>query len=194
MLILPRSCFLHVPKTGGSWVKKAILASGINCESFSIKDNNHPGLRECPFPEKFKFAFVRHPLGVYRSYWQYKMTYGWDLHNPIDQNCRDDNFEAFVSHVLAKMPGVYSCCIVNFVGTDRKPIEFIGKYENLVEDLITALTMAGCHFNENVIRALPPINVSNKQAFPAEYTPELKSAVLRTESGVMTRFGYSADI
>ena len=67
MLILPRSCLLHVPKTGGSWVKKAILASGIQCEAVSPGGNHHSGLNECPTPDKFKFAFVRHPLGLYRS-------------------------------------------------------------------------------------------------------------------------------
>lgn len=190
MLILPRSCFLHVPKTGGSWVKKAILASGINCEPFSPGGNHHPGLNECPCPGKFKFAFVRHPLGLYRSYWQYKMTYGWDPHNAIDQRCRADDFHAFATAVLTQMPGVYSRSLADFVGTAQQPIDFIGKYENLVEDLITALNLAGCRFDEDAIRALPPLNVSDKQAFPADFTPALEAAVLSAEADLITRFGY----
>jgi hypothetical protein len=190
VLILPRSCLLHVPKTGGSWVKKAILASDIQCEAFSPGGNHHPGLNECPAPDKFKFAFVRHPLRLYRSYWQYKMTYGWDNRSAIDEYCHADNFDAFVTRVITRMPGVYSQSIADFVGTEQQPIDFIGKYESLVEDLIKALTMAGCRFSENAIRALPPINVSNKEAFPAEYSPELEAAVLRTEAGIINRFNY----
>ena len=190
MLILPHSCFLHVPKTGGSWVKKAIMAAGIHCEAFSLGSNHHPGLRDCPCLHKFKFAFVRHPLALYRSYWQYKMTYGWDPHNVIDQRCRADDFHSFVTAVLTHMPGVYGQSLDEFVGTAAHPIDFIGKYENLTEDLVSALQLAGERFDANAIRALPPYNVSDKQAFPADFTPALEAAVLRAEAGTISRFGY----
>ncbi len=190
MLILPRSCFLHVPKTGGSWVKKAIEAAGIDCKPFSPGGNHHPGLGECPCPDKFKFAFVRHPLGLYRSYWQYKMTYGWDLHNVIDQRCRSDDFHTFVASVLTQMPGIYGQSLLEFVGSEVHPIDFIGKYENLVEDLIRALQLAGEQFDAAAIRALPPYNVSDKRSFPANFTPELEAAVLQSEADVLRRFGY----
>jgi hypothetical protein len=190
VLILPHSCFLHVPKTGGSWVKKAIMAAGIDCQPFSPGGDHHPGLRDCPCPHKFKFAFVRHPLALYRSYWQYKMTYGWDPHNAIDQRCRAEDFHSFVTAVLTHMPGVYGQGLDQFVGTAAQPIDFIGKHENLVEDLITALQLAGETFDADAIRALPPYNVSDKQAFPAEFTPALEAAVLRAEAGMITRFGY----
>jgi len=56
MLILPNSCFLHVAKTGGSWVKRAIIASGIEYEEYSIDGNPHIGLSECPVKDKFIFC------------------------------------------------------------------------------------------------------------------------------------------
>jgi hypothetical protein len=37
---------------------------------------------------------------------------------------------------------------------------------------------------------LPPYNVSDKQAFPADFTPALEAAVLRAEAGTISRFGY----
>lgn len=190
MLILPKSCFLHVPKTGGSWVRKAIKAAGIACEDFSLGNNHHPGLADCPTPDKFKFAFVRHPLSLYRSYWQYKMTYGWDAENLIDNTCRSNDFHTFVATVLEKLPGIYSRSLHEFVGPPQQPIDFIGKYENLVEDLITALHRAGEQFNPAAIRNLPPYNVSNKQAFPASFTPALEAAVLVAEAEAIQRFGY----
>jgi hypothetical protein len=190
VLILPKSCFLHVPKTGGSWVRKAIKAAGIACEDFSLGNNHHPGLADCPTPDKFKFAFVRHPLSLYRSYWQYKMTYGWDAENLIDNTCRSNDFHTFVATVLEKLPGIYSRSLHEFVGPPQQPIDFIGKYENLVEDLITALHRAGEQFNPAAIRNLPPYNVSNKQAFPASFTPALEAAVLVAEAEAIQRFGY----
>jgi hypothetical protein len=191
MLILPRSCFLHVPKTGGSWVKKAIVAAGIPAREHSIDGYTHLGLEHCPPGCGFRFAFVRNPLSLYKSYWQFKMTVGWDPANALDQHCQSDDFHVFVRRVLETAPGVYAAALRDFVGPVEAPIEFIGRYENLVEDLVTALTLAGEVFDASAIRALPPYNVSNKQKAPASYSPELEAAVRRSEAEVFQRFGYA---
>lgn len=190
MLILPNSCFLHVPKTGGSWVKKAIIASGIQCEDYRVDGDPHIGLDQCPALDKFKFAFVRHPVHLYRSYWQYKMTNEWDTRNPLDMECQSDNFNDFVRNVINKYPGHYGKNIISFIGETENEIEFIGRYENIVDDLITALTSAGESFDEGIIRNLPPYNVSDKVKFPAHYTNDLEEAVKNSESYVMKKFGY----
>lgn len=192
MLILPQSCFLHVPKTGGTWVRQAIEAAGVPCQAFSIGPDHHPGLAQCPCPEKFKFAFVRHPLSLYRSYWQYKMTYGWDLNNPLDTSARADDFTSFIENVLQMAPGIYSRSLHDYVGPPGKEIDFIGKYENLADDLIKALQLAGERFEEQPIRNLAAANQSDKHRFPATFTPALAERVLRAESEALNRFGYAA--
>lgn len=190
MVILPNSCFLHVPKTGGSWIKAALKASGMMVEEFEVNGDPHAGLTHCPCPEKFKFAFVRHPVDHYRSYWQYKMGRGWDFKNPIDRNCCAANFSEFINNILTKFPGVYSKAIEEYVGPPEAEIEFIGKYENLVEDLILALNQAGEPFDEPVIRKFPPVNVSDRVRFPAEYSLMLEKAVRESENIFIRRFGY----
>ena len=190
MLILPHSCFLHVPKTGGSWVKQAIIAAGIPAREHAIKGYSHLGIADCPEPWKFRFAFVRNPLGLYRSYWQFKMTVGWDPDNVLDQRCRADDFQVFVNKVLAADAGIYARNLRDFVGTPEAPIEFVGRFENLVEDLVQALTLAGESFDAQAIRQLPPSNVSNKSKAPAVYTPQLEAAVRAAEAEVFERFGY----
>jgi hypothetical protein len=190
MLILPRSCFLHVPKTGGSWVKKAIRASGIRCNDYVVNGDPHIGVEHCPCPEKFKFAFVRSPVDLYRSYWQYKMTVGWDKKNPIDMSCRSNSFHDFVRNVLHKYPGIYGKSLLQFVGEGKTRIDFIGKYEHLVDDLIAALRQAGEIFDETRIRTLQPVNVSDKTRFPADYTAELEEEVRKQEATAMRMFGY----
>lgn len=191
MLILPHSCFLHVPKTGGSWVKQAILASGIPAREHSKQGYTHLGLADCPGPGLFRFAFVRHPLGLYRSYWQFKMTVGWDAANVLDQRCQSDDFATFVTKVLADFPGVYARSLRDYVGPPEAPIEFIGRFENLVEDLVQALTLAGERFDARAIRQLPPSNVSDKQKAPAQFTPALEAAVRAAEAEVFERFAYT---
>lgn len=190
MLILPNSCFLHVPKTGGSWVKKAIKSAVLDSREYSIDGYTHIGLTQCPCPEKFKFAFVRHPVSLYRSYWQFKMTYGWDANNDLDQACRSEDFAEFVGSVLEKFPGIYGKSLDDFVGGADHPIEFIGRYENLVEDLISALTLAGEKFDADIIRAFPPFNVSDKKKSPAVFSPDLEAAVRKAEAAVLERFDY----
>jgi len=185
-----KNFFLHVPKTGGSWVKKVIAASNIECRNYSISDNAHIGLKDCPCLEKFKFAFVRHPVDLYRSYWQFKMTYGWDRNNPLDMECRSDSFHKFVRDVLDKFTGVYSKSLIDFVGETNDEIEFIGKYENLVDDLVFALKAAGEICDETFIRTFPVQNVSDKIAFPAVYTDQLENDVRSAESMVIKRFNY----
>lgn len=190
MLILPKSCFMHFPKTGGVWTTGAIKGSGIPYEEYTIDGNPHIGLEDCPCPEKFKISFVRHPVQLYRSYWQYKMGAGWGYKNEIDIRCRSENFHAFVGNVLENFSGVCGTYFEKFVGPTGEEIEFIGKYENLVEDLILGLKAAGEEFDEEFVRRFPPQNVSDRIRFPAEYTPELEEAVRKSEWRAIRRFGY----
>ena len=190
MLLLPNSCFIHVPKTGGSWVKQAIKASGIECQEYSIDGDPHIGIYQCPEPNKFKFAFIRHPVGFYRSYWQFKMTSGWDPKNPIDIDCQSDSFEEFITNVLEKFP-THLEDGVNYLLGEEGEIDFVGRYENLVDDLVLALQKAGETFDENAIRSFPPYNVSNKILFPADYTEKLEKEVRQVTKSIMERFNYS---
>ncbi len=190
MLILTDSCFLHIPKTGGSWIKKAIKMSGIRFEEHLINGDSHGALVHCPVLEKFKFAFVRNPIDLYRSYWQYKMGAGWDIKNEIDRVCCSDNFNTFIDNIIARYPGICSQVFELFVGPEDAEIEYVGKYENLVDDLIIALTQAGEHFDEYAIKNCPPQNVSDKTRFPASYTDEQKERIKKTEAKAFERFGY----
>lgn len=191
MLILPQSCFLHVPKTGGIWATRAIRAAVRQVEEYAPGGDPHRELAECPCAEKFKMAFVRHPVDSYRSYWQYKMGAGWDDQNPQDPLCRSDDFPTFVSKVLQHFPGICSVGFERFTGPRTAPIEFIGKFESLVDDLVRGLSLAGEGFDEPVIRATPPQNVSDRRRFPAELPAELEQAIRETEHEAMERYGYT---
>lgn len=190
MLILPHSCFVHVPKTGGSWVRRAIIASSVEWEDYSVNGDPHVGFKSCPRPGLFRFAFVRHPVSLYRSYWQYKMTFGWDTGNTLDRECQSADFHVFVRNVLATRPGAYGRTLLELVGDLDDQIEYIGKYENLTEDLIAALRKAGEVYDEDAVRNEPPANVSDKNRFSAAYTEELEAAVREAESYVLQRFNY----
>ena len=190
MLILPKSCFLHIPKTGGTWVTQVIRQAGIPHEEFLVDGDPHRGVKECPHPERFRFAFVRHPVVAYQSYWRFKMGEDWNPPNQMDKMCRSDEFETFVLKALKYFPGFCTHVYEQYVGPPENPIEFIGKQENLVEDLITALGRAGETFNASLIRAFPPRNVSDRTRFDATYTPELERLVREAERAGIERYGY----
>ena len=166
MLILPNACFLHVPKTGGSWVKKAIAAAGIECQDYRLAGDPHIGLQDCPCPEKFKFAFVRHPVDLYRSYWQFKMTNGWDEKNPLDQSCQSDDFHQFTRDVL-NILGFRIFDSENFSATDLlslyKPVR-IGSLINMMFlsfsfrlSMRTTLSHSFMNFLKNILFPYTPL-------------------------------------
>jgi hypothetical protein len=148
-------------------------------------------LSHCPHPGRFRFAFVRHPVEFYRSYWRFKMGAGWDPANPLDMDCAATDFPAFVRNVLRLYPGMCGRLYQDYVGPPGGEIEFIGRHERLADDLILALRLIGERVDEAAIRACPPRNVSDRARFPAEYSRDLEEAVRRAEAPALERFGYA---
>ena len=67
MLIFKDAVFLHVPKTGGTWVKTAVKNAGIEFEEYIVDGDIHGDLSYCPHKDRFIFAFVREPLRLYED-------------------------------------------------------------------------------------------------------------------------------
>jgi len=92
LLLKSGAVFLHIPKTGGTWVTQVLEECGLIRCRFSHK---HADLhrvmyspRYCPWQhakrclrfgrawhagvaDAYKFCFVRHPLRWYESWWRY---------------------------------------------------------------------------------------------------------------------------
>ena len=80
-LVLPRSLFVHVPKTGGTWVRAAIAAAGIDAhESGPPETHDHFGVFDLPadlLAGRFTFGFVRHPVDWLKSRWAWAVLSGF---------------------------------------------------------------------------------------------------------------------
>jgi len=192
VLIFKNAVFLHVPKTGGTWVKAAVANAGLDFEECIVDGDPHGDLSYCPFPDRFIFAFVREPLSLYRSYWRFKMTTVWDARNPFDVECAAPTFEGFVDNVLRLEPAWCSRTFEDYVGPPTGEINFVGRFEALVHDLIRALRLVGATFDERVIRATPPMNVSSVNPDLAQWSDDLAERVRRSEHSSIRRFGYSS--
>lgn len=135
------------------------------------------------------FAFVRHPLDWWRSYWCYRIMTGWVDHE-IDRTCQSNDFQAFMWRVVEQLPGWCSSMYWRFVGPPHRPIHFIGQFERLADDLANALRLAGEDFDERVIYSTPAQNRGDYSKWPAQYSASLRTAVMRAEREAIDRFGY----
>ena len=188
-LVLPHSRFLHVPKTGGNWVA-AVLSELFPAAQRMPKI--HTTRKSAPRPDLPTFAFVRHPLTWYQSYFSYKCRKGWDPRNEWDDRVRSESFAGFVEAALTETPAYYSRLLRRYVGRSGDEIDFIGKFEFLVDDLIQALELAGEQFDADQIRSTPPVNQSDYTQHPTVYTEALRRHVLNVESEAIQRF-YADD-
>ena len=201
-LLLPHSLFLHIPRTGGTWVRAAIHAAGIQtnevAQSLAQKDGmlgsiKHAFLRELDDRCLFTFTFVRHPLAFYQSYWAYKMRRGPEDFNAFDAHHMHNDFCTFACAVVRDYPGWLSDTYARYAGQDGKGVRFVGKLEQLADDLVAALRLARERFDETMLRSVPPVNEAS--ALPGfrercRYTRELAEAVCESEKEAMTLYGY----
>jgi len=191
VLIFKNAVFLHVPKTGGSWVKAAVTNARLEFEEYIVDGDVHGDLSHCPDRDRFIFAFVREPLSLYRSYWRYKMTAGWDDRNPFDTDCAAPSFRAFVENVLRLEPAWCSRMFQDYVGPPDDEINFVGRFESLADDLVRVLQMVGETFDEQAIRNTSPVNISHTSEDLACWTEVLANRVRHSEYAAIARFGYA---
>lgn len=209
-LLLENAVFFHTPKTGGTWIRRVLKEAGIPLTELRCKKCVALGRAvydTCCFhgthdtiaapkdgKRRLRFAFVRNPLTYHQSYWAYKMCAGWDFHNPYDRNFAIGDFGAYIRASVAKEPGWIGKFFEEFIGHEDSPIvDFVGRQENIRQDLITALRFAEQPVNEEIILHTPHVNAAASLPEWRErcvYTPELEALVRTSEEWAMRRFGY----
>lgn len=168
-----RSIIYHIPKTGGTWVKVALKNAGINYRTprwsaephpFNLKhahstpDNVAPNAKE----GRFSITFVRKPVSWYTSYWSFRSRKGArrDQKFPADGLWSDD-FDEFVNNILDAYPsGFVTELYQYYTGEDGNKVDFVGRQENLRQDLLESLLIAGEHPDRYALIGTPPANGS----------------------------------
>lgn len=193
-----RMVFVHVPKTGGSWMTQAVRAAGVPLSAPDPSgDPNYPAhvhadLQEAGAGDRFSVAFVRHPLDWWRSYWGHRMRAGWDPANALDVAAASEEFNEFVLNVIAQGEGAFDQMVRRFVGLPSPTVDFVGRFEHLVEDACEALRLAGEPFSASAMRDHPRENASDYGRFPALYRPEVAARLAESERETIARF-YAHD-
>jgi hypothetical protein len=188
LTVLPKSVFLHVPKTGGTWVSRALEAGVKDCKIYW--KNPHvdlTGLSKIPNTNGKKiFTFIRHPLMWYKSFWRFRMATFW-CESPID-SCKAERFEEFIENVLRTCSDYAGKQYMQFTDSNGLKPDYVGKTENLTNHLVEILKCIGENFDEQVIRNFPMIGVTNKNMWRAEYTPDHEKRMTASEQEAIDRF------
>lgn len=222
ILLKHDAVFLHVPKTGGTWVTAVLADLGLircrivtkHADMARLLDcaRHHPGrwleaaakagpAWQSQARRAFKFCFVRHPLSWYESYWAFMSQRGW--------NAWGVNRRGRVRwHPNAALDGLGDADFNRFVRNvaEREPgfvgrmyasyatdaIDFVGRQERLAEDLIEVLARLGAQADETRIRERGPVNASDRDVGRPRWDEALRREVEKIEAAAITRFGYDS--
>ena len=172
-LILPKSVFVHIPKTGGTWVRRAIEASmGIEKDSSEIEidrvdkwgEKVHAKIKDIKrelgesLEDRFLFSFVRRPLDLLKSLYISKV-YPEIVDFDGEKEVNNDKI-SFKKFVYQRGPSFVTNLYTNYLQSPSgifPYVDYIGRTENLKQDLIEALEMAGEDFDRQVIENMPPV-------------------------------------
>ena len=196
--------FLHIPKTGGTWVEHALPAAGVAVETAPAIDGvtfRHAIPSQLKQQYAFTFTFVRHPLSWYESWWKFQAGH-WDQFEPGVwhpqrglESCRADDFSEFIRLCLEREPGYVTRMYEWYIGPPgHEFVDFVGRYETLADDLIRALTILDRPFDEAALRGHSPENVSVKRKGLPTWNPALRKRVLELEAPTLRRFYPEGDL
>ncbi len=143
----------------------------------------------------FSYSFVREPLSWYESYWA-SAKYMRDNDSPLWKEsllhfALEDTFEEFVRNTMKMFPkGALTAIYKLFLGENGDDLDFVGRMENLEDDLVRALTLAGETFNEKKIRSLDLINTGHiwKKDESFKLSKEVSRKLRKREKWVLDTF------
>lgn len=184
-IITPKTIFFHIPKTGGTWVTDAMRKATYVMAEIP----GHPRATALRYYGLFAFSFVRHPINWYRSYFAYRMRCGWRPHDFGMDVYGTEDFNEWIIKCTEIDWGYLSNTMDLRLG---HRMNFVGKTETLVDDLIKALTLAGEKFDEGLIRDTPVVNVS-PDIDKYQYKPEVAKKLIESEMPMIRRFKFTTD-
>jgi hypothetical protein len=218
--ILEKSIFVHVPKTGGTWIQSAIKNS---CQNIEITGPNlksgwntvHSSYREIKqhfdFKDKPVFCFVRNPVHWWQSRWSDPFH---RMHYKQKKNCFNttwcgnvqwlnyetfmetpeqfQDFNVYMRSVLERRPNFFS----DYFHFMANAVDIkVGKFENITTDLIYILREYREVFNEKALRTTPIINESDpKLKDRRRYQKDVLAAVIESEKKLMEEYDYSTKL
>jgi len=197
-IFLKNATFLHIPKTGGTWVRKQLQNMGLveeivygqDCEpqfgTGRTNIHNIPIYDERFDVDRLVFCFVRNPLDWYKSYFGYRQITPW-VHDSLrlDMFCESKDFNEFIDKVIQNFPFGYCTRLYSFFKECHhvSPYVWVGRQENLKSDLIKILNTFQIEFDESKIT---DDKINDSETSQYIYTPEQERKIRAIEKEVFT--------
>jgi len=184
---IDRAICLHIPKTGGTWVRNYFRETNMDHGVEILHRHAHiNGIalnKIIGHTEDLVFCFIRHPLTWYRSYWTSKQLIPDRSGGYID-TIVDLPWIEFLETILQSHPGY----LTEFFRGYTNRCRFIGKQENLREDLNCVLNYLRIRYNKEYIfrRVLDNVVPSDKK-----YPKELAFHFMKAEESIINQYNYN---
>jgi len=191
--------YLAIPKSGSSWVVKALEAAGLNPVIPALpngQSSRHAGLHESRYliGNRFVFCTVRHPIRWLRSWYLWQASHQWGgFQGPTNvlMACRSRSFQGFLENYAQKMPGEVSNIFSAYMDEPLGGIDRVGRTEDLPGCLGEALVEAGVSGDLNRITEIPPVNVTaDTMLVGTQVDLELALKVFMADEELFRRFDY----
>ena len=140
---------------------------------------------------KLSFCFIRHPLSWLKSFWYIQMQRGWSL-DEYSISLKSDSFSEFLMKAVEIYPdGPVSAIFSPYLEKCKE----VGRQENLKEDLLRILNLAGERLIPEVVATAKIISLEiDASVRMAATAPKLiLKKVMETEKNLCGRWGC-ADI
>jgi len=184
-----RCIFIHIPKTAGSSVARALFGGESRHAPYSDFQRANPH----KFRRYFKFAFVRHPLDRLVSSFHFLRAGGM---NEIDRRWAAETLSPFADFREFVVRWIDEDTIGSFVHfrpqaafvADERgtlQVDFVGRFENLDEDFRTVAQRLGRDIT------LPLYNQSGHRHYSEYYDAETTAIVRRVYVRDFRLFGYA---
>jgi hypothetical protein len=190
-----------LPKTGGDSISRFLCNNVPGAHHPHDSGKHWSSWKKKGLEGHYKFAFVREPVSWFRSYYAFIQQYYIKPHgkypvfeagmfHPMRRWERYDysSFEAMVESVYADDPSYYTRLVEWMVGPqDAHMMNFIGKQENLSEDLGKVLKTLGLG---HLIQKFPNAKRMNQSESDFNVPCGTIDLIHSQEHAIYRRFGY----
>lgn len=209
MLIHDNFIFIHVPKTGGSFLGSALKRE---MPAGSLRrgapEKKHPGWNDIPDEALGRpvLIYVRNPWDWYVSWYHAVASKHKQRHPDADVVAGVTDLDTLIRQACSgSLPGsqpppspghqdLYTQNILRACGDRLEADElFVGRFESLVDDLGRFLSAAGAPLGDAAIgriRSAEPVNASEHRPYREYYDGELQELVASSCRVTIERFGY----
>jgi hypothetical protein len=192
--------FIHIPKTGGTWMRHACK----QLPTYQGEINNHISVTRVPTEHRNKpvFAIARNPWDWYVSIFTHHQFMGENLKKhpellqrglakPLPPEFKFDSFEQSLdARSTGEIPTLSQTVekltnnSVRFYHFETKPIECLLAFLSELSVKVAANSL-------QKLRSIPKINEYDHKYYAHYYTPRLRELVTELDSEFIERFGYT---